>query len=54
MLPRNADLFDPVVAQELAKYDRERAYLGSADYAQAYAKERGIVNRMGLGRGVGG
>ena len=50
-----AALFDPVVVQELAKYDQEPAYLGPADYAQAcremFAKERGIVDRMGLTRG---
>ena len=53
-----AALFDPMVVQELAKYDQEPAYLGPADYAQAcreaYAKERGVVERMGLSRGVGG
>jgi len=53
-----AALFDPAVVQELAKYDQEPAYLGSADYAlacrEAFAKERGIVDRMGLARGVGG
>jgi tripartite-type tricarboxylate transporter receptor subunit TctC len=53
-----AALFDPSVVQELSKYDQEPAYLGSADYAaacrEAFAKERGIVERMGLGRGVGG
>jgi tripartite-type tricarboxylate transporter receptor subunit TctC len=53
-----AALFDPMVVQELAKYDQEPAYLGPADYAQAcreaYAKERGIVDRMGLTRSVGG
>ena len=52
-----AALFDPMLVQELAKYDQEPAYLGPADYAQAcreaYAKERGIVDRMGLGRSGG-
>ena len=50
-----AALFDPAVVQELAKYDQQPAYLGPADYAQAcremFAKERGIVDRMGLTRG---
>jgi tripartite-type tricarboxylate transporter receptor subunit TctC len=53
-----AALFDPAVVQELAKYDQEPAYLGPADYAlacrEAFAKERGIVERMGLARGTGG
>jgi tripartite-type tricarboxylate transporter receptor subunit TctC len=53
-----AALFDPAVVQELAKYDQEPAYLGPTDYAlacrEAFAKERGIVERMGLARGVGG
>lgn len=44
----------PVVVQK-PKYDQEPAYLGPADYAQAcremFAKERGIVDRMGLTRG---
>jgi len=53
-----AALFDPMVVQELSKYDQEPAYLGPADYAQAcrdaFAKERGIVERMGLARSGGG
>ena len=53
-----AALFDPSVVQELLKYDQEPAYLGPADYAQAcremFAKERGVVDRMGLGRSSGG
>ena len=53
-----AALFDPTVVQELSKYDQEPAYLGPADYAQAcreaFAKERGIVERMGLARSAGG
>lgn len=48
-------MFDPQFAHELSKYDQEIAYLGSADYAQAcreqFAKERLIVDRMGLSRG---
>ncbi len=47
-------MFDPLFAQELAKYDQEVDYLGSADYAQAcreqFAKERQIVEKMGLAR----
>ena len=50
-------LFDPSVAQELLKYDQEPAYLGPADYAaacrEAFAKERAIVDRMGLARPSG-
>ena len=42
---------------EIAKYDQELAYLGPADYAQAcrdaFAKERMIVERMGLSRHPG-
>jgi tripartite-type tricarboxylate transporter receptor subunit TctC len=52
-----AALFDPSVAQELLKYDQEPAYLGPADYAaacrEAFAKERAIVERMGLARPQG-
>ncbi len=52
-----AALFDPSVAQELLKYDQEPAYLGPADYAvacrEAFAKERAIVDRMGLARPQG-
>ncbi|MEQ1806726.1 MAG: tripartite tricarboxylate transporter substrate binding protein [Burkholderiaceae bacterium] len=47
-------LFDPAFVSEIAKYDQEPAYLGPADYAQAcreaYAKERVIVERLGLAR----
>lgn len=52
-----AALFDPSVVQELQKYDQEPAYLGPADYAaacrEAFAKERAIVDRMGLARPAG-
>jgi tripartite-type tricarboxylate transporter receptor subunit TctC len=48
-------MFDPQFIHELGKYDQELAYLGSADYAQAcreqFARERLIVERMGLARG---
>jgi tripartite-type tricarboxylate transporter receptor subunit TctC len=48
-------MFDPQFAHELTKYDQEIAYLGTTDYAQAcreqFAKERIIVDRMGLSRG---
>jgi tripartite-type tricarboxylate transporter receptor subunit TctC len=48
-------LFEPPFVQELAKYDQEPDYLGPAEYGQAcraiYAKERAIVEKMGLARG---
>lgn len=48
-------MFDPQFIQELSKYDQELAYLGTADYAEAcreqFARERHIVDRMGLARG---
>jgi tripartite-type tricarboxylate transporter receptor subunit TctC len=51
-------LFDPAVVQELTRYDQEPAYLGPADYAKScreiFAKERAVVDRMGLGRVGGG
>lgn len=47
-------LFDPVHIAELAKYDQEVAYLGPEDYGrsmrEAYAAERAVVERLGLGR----
>jgi tripartite-type tricarboxylate transporter receptor subunit TctC len=50
-------LFDAAVVAELSRYDQEPAYLGPADYAKAcrdtFAKERVLVDRMGLGRAVG-
>jgi tripartite-type tricarboxylate transporter receptor subunit TctC len=49
-----AALFDPVHLAELQKYDLEPAYLGPADYAracrEAFAEEKRIVDRLGLGR----
>ena len=51
-------MFEPQFSQELAKYDQEVDYLGTAEYAQAcreqFAKERAIVERMGLARIGGG
>ena len=51
-------MFDPAFAHELAKYDQELAYLGPTDYEracrEAFAKERAIVERMGLARHPGG
>jgi len=48
-------LFDPLFAQELAKYDQQIDYLGPAEYAevcrQQFIKEGLIVERMGLSRG---
>jgi tripartite-type tricarboxylate transporter receptor subunit TctC len=45
-------LFDPAHIAELAKFDQEIAYLGSADYArsmrEAFAAERRAVERLGL------
>ena len=50
-------LFDAAVVAELSRYDQEPAYLGPADYAKAcrdtFAKERVLVDRMGLGRAAG-
>jgi tripartite-type tricarboxylate transporter receptor subunit TctC len=50
-------MFDPAFVQEIAKYDQEPAYLGVADYAhacrEAFAKERLIVERLGLARQPG-
>ena len=48
-------LFEPQFIQELAKYDQEPDYLGPAEYAAAcraiYAKERAVIDKLGLGRG---
>jgi hypothetical protein len=48
-------LFDPAHIAELAKFDQEIAYLGSADYArsmrEAFAAERRAVERLGLAHG---
>jgi len=47
-------MFDATFVGELAKYDQELAYLWPAGYEQACkeatAKERLVVERMGLGR----
>jgi tripartite-type tricarboxylate transporter receptor subunit TctC len=47
-----AALFDPAHVAELAKFDQEVAYLGSADYGrsmrEAFAAERRAVERLGL------
>ena len=49
-------MFEPQFVHEIAKYDQELDYLGPADYGQwlreQYAKERVVVERMGLGRAV--
>ena len=46
-------LFDPLHLQEIAKYDQEPTYLGSADYArhvqEVSARERQLLTRLGLG-----
>ncbi len=51
-------MFDPAFVNELAKYDQELAYLGPTEYAQAcreaFARERAIVERLGLARHTGG
>lgn len=48
-------MFDPLFIQELAKYDQQIDYLGTAEYAevcrQQFIKEGLIVERMGLSRG---
>jgi tripartite-type tricarboxylate transporter receptor subunit TctC len=48
-------LFEPQFVQELAKYDQEPDYLGPAEYAAAcramYAREKAVVEKMGLARG---
>lgn len=45
-------LFDPLHVQELARYDQEPEYLGSADYArqlqEVTARERVLLARLGL------
>jgi tripartite-type tricarboxylate transporter receptor subunit TctC len=47
-----AALFDPAHVAELAKFDQEVAYLGSADYGrsmrESFAAERRAVERLGL------
>ncbi len=48
-------MFDPAFVQEIAKYDQELEYLGPAEYGawlrEQYAKEKQVVERMGLSRG---
>jgi tripartite-type tricarboxylate transporter receptor subunit TctC len=48
-------MFEPQFIQELAKYDQEPDYLGPVEYGQScrtmYAKERAVVEKMGLARG---
>jgi tripartite-type tricarboxylate transporter receptor subunit TctC len=48
-------MFEPQFVQELAKYDQEPDYLDPAAYAQVcralYAKERAVVEKLGLARG---
>lgn len=50
-------LFDPAHIAELARYDQEIAYLGSADYGramrEAFAAERRAALRLGLGSDPG-
>lgn len=50
-------MFDPAFVNEIAKYDQELDYLGPAEYAkacrEAFAKERLIVERLGLARQPG-
>jgi tripartite-type tricarboxylate transporter receptor subunit TctC len=47
-----AALFDPVHVAELARFDQEVSYLGSADYGrsmrESFAAERRAVERLGL------
>ena len=46
-------MFDPLHLQEIARYDQEPAYLGSADYArfvqEVSQRERQLLARLGLG-----
>ena len=50
-----AAMFDPLHLQEIAKYDQEPAYLGSADYARSLhetvAREKVLLARLGLAAG---
>ena len=52
-----AAMFEPVHVAELALYDQDLAYLGPEDYAhanrEAFANERKIVERLGLGKSGG-
>ena len=46
-------MFDPLHLQEIARYDQEPSYLGSADYAryvqEVSVRERQLLSRLGLG-----
>jgi tripartite-type tricarboxylate transporter receptor subunit TctC len=48
-------MFEPAFIAELTRHDQELDYLGPAEYAQScraiYAKEREVVEKMGLARG---
>lgn len=48
-------MFDPAFINEIGKYDQELDYLGPAEYGawlrEQYAKEKLVVERMGLTRG---
>ena len=48
----HAAMFDPAHLQELARYDQEPAYLGTADYARSLqetvGRERALLARLGL------
>ena len=52
-----AAMQEPAYVAELAKFDQEPVYLGTRDYAQAmreaYAEEKRVVERLGLGRSSG-
>ena len=52
-----AAMFEPAHVAELALYDQDLAYLGPEDYAhanrEAFANERKIVERLGLGKSGG-
>ena len=46
-------MFDPLHLQEIARFDQEPSYLGSADYAryvqEVSVRERQLLSRLGLG-----
>ena len=48
-------MFEPQHIQEIAKYDQEPAYLGTADYArkvqEVSIREQHLLARLGLGIG---
>ena len=50
-------MFEPQHLHEIAKYDQEPAYLGTADYARAVqeisTREKQLLTRLGLGIGRG-